>query len=67
MERQPLTIYATVEPKEGTDKKPYRYECGTLWPHKTGDGYDVVIPPGISISGRLKAFPRTAKEQTPEE
>jgi hypothetical protein len=67
MEREPLVLYTSPEAKEGSDKKPYRLECGTLWPHKTGEGYDLVVAPGLSVSGRCVAFPRKPKEQPPQE
>jgi len=45
--------YVVVEPKEGSDRKATWVEVGAVWPHKNGNGFDVVIPPGISASGRI--------------
>jgi hypothetical protein len=53
-----------VEPKEGSDRKPTWVEVGAVWPHKNGNGFDVVIPPGISVSGRIVCT--VPKEKTAE-
>lgn len=47
------TAYIVVEPKEGTDRKAQWIEIGVVWPHRNGQGFDLVIPPGLSISGRI--------------
>ncbi len=38
--------YVITEPKEGSDKKAFWHRVGTVWPHKTGTGFDIVIPDG---------------------
>ena len=45
--------HIVVEPKEGSDRKSTWVEVGAVWPHKNGNGFDVVIPAGISVSGRI--------------
>jgi hypothetical protein len=45
--------HVVTEAKQGTDQKSRWYEVGVVWPHKNGKGFDVVIPPGISVSGRI--------------
>jgi hypothetical protein len=45
--------HIVVEPKDGSDRKATWVEVGAVWPHKNGNGFDVVIPPGISVSGRI--------------
>ena len=47
------TAYVVVDPKEGSERKPQWIEIGAVWPHKSGQGFDLVIPPGISVSGRI--------------
>ena len=42
---------------EGSDRKARWIEIGAVWPHKNGDGFDVVIPAGISIAGRVVCMP----------
>jgi hypothetical protein len=52
------TAYVVTEPKEGSDRKPQWHEVGAIWPHKTGAGFDLVIPTGISIAGRIVCMTR---------
>ncbi len=56
------TAYIVTEPKEGTDRKAIWHEVGAVWPHKTGEGFDIVIPPGLSVTGRLVCTKRKASE-----
>jgi hypothetical protein len=54
--------YIVVAPKEGSDRKPTWLRVGAVWPHKSG-GFDVVIPEGISLSGRITC--REPREEEP--
>jgi len=45
--------YVVSKPKEGSDQKGFWHEVGVVWPHKSGNGFDVVIHDGISVSGRI--------------
>lgn len=49
------THYAHIvtEPKDGDDRKAFWHRVGSVFPHKNGNGFDVVIPEGISVSGRI--------------
>ena len=47
------TAYVVVDPKEGSDRKAQWIEVGAVWPHRNGQGFDLVIPEGISLSGRV--------------
>jgi hypothetical protein len=58
------SAYIVTEPKEGTDRKPVWHEVGAIWPHKNGEGFDIVIPAGLSVTGRIVCTKR--KEQKPE-
>jgi len=58
------TAYIVSEPKEGSDRKAIWHEVGAVWPHKNGDGFDILIPAGLSVSGRLVC--RKRKEPTPK-
>ena len=42
-----------VTPAKGDDRKGQWHEIGAVWPHKNGSGFDLVIPAGISVSGRI--------------
>ena len=56
------TAYVVVDPKEGSEKKAQWIEVGALWSHSDGSGFDLVIPPGISLAGRIVC--RQRKEQS---
>ena len=45
--------YVVIDPKEGSDRKAQWIEVGAVWPHRNGQGFDLVIPEGISLSGRV--------------
>jgi hypothetical protein len=47
------TAYVVVDAKEGSDKKAQWIEVGAVWSHSDGSGFDLVIPTGISLSGRI--------------
>jgi hypothetical protein len=49
------SAFVVVDPPEGSDRnaKARWHEIGAVWTHRDGDGFDVLIRPGISISGRL--------------
>jgi hypothetical protein len=60
------TAYVVTDPKEGTDRKAQWHEVGAIWPHKNGTGFDLVIPPGVTLSGRIVCMPRKDKEPIAE-
>jgi hypothetical protein len=46
-------------------EKGFWHEVGSVWPHKTGSGFDVVIHEGISVHGRIVCTePKDATEAT---
>jgi hypothetical protein len=45
--------HVVSKPKEGSDQKGFWTEVGAVFPHKNGKGFDLVIPEGISVSGRI--------------
>jgi hypothetical protein len=55
-----------VEPKEGSERKATWIEVGAVWPHKNGKGFDVVIPAGINVSGRIVCTEPKEKEPAAE-
>ncbi len=65
MTKPSLVAYIVTEPKEGTDKKAFWHRVGSVWPHKSGLGFDLVIPSGMSLSGRIVCVP--PKEGVAEE
>ena len=55
------TAYTVIDAKEGSEKKAQWIEVGAVWPHSDSGGFDLVIPTGISLSGRVVC--RERKEQ----
>jgi hypothetical protein len=47
------TAYVVSDAKEGSEKKAQWFEIGAVWPHSDGSGFDLVIPPGVTVSGRI--------------
>jgi hypothetical protein len=55
MSKPTHTAYVVQNPKPGShsDKEAFWHKIGSVWPHKNGTGFDLVIPEGISVSGRI--------------
>jgi hypothetical protein len=53
----------SVRPKRNVAPTP-RLQIGAIWPHKNGEGFDLVIPSGLSVTGRIVCTKRKAPEQT---
>jgi hypothetical protein len=53
MSKPTHSAYVVINPREGSDRKATWHEVGAMWPHKSGAGFDLVIPEGISLSGRI--------------
>lgn len=65
MSNKPAKIAYVVEsPKEPGGKGFWR-AVGAVWPHKTGNGFDVVIHEQIAVSGRIVCI--EPKEKEPEQ
>lgn len=60
------TAYVVIDAKEGSNGKAQWTAVGAVWPHKNGQGFDLVIPAGISLSGRIVCRERKEKEQPAE-
>jgi len=46
--------YVVTEPNGGgPDSRAIWREVGAVWPHKRGSGFDLVIHPQLSVSGRI--------------
>jgi hypothetical protein len=55
--------YVVPETEQGSDKKPHWTEVGAVWPHGKGEGFDLVLPPGLAVSGRIVCMPVTDKAE----
>ena len=58
------TAYIVTDPKEGSEKKAFWHRVGSVFPHRSGNGFDLVIPEGISVSGRVVCTEPKEKEPT---
>jgi hypothetical protein len=65
MSSKPTHIaYVVIPPKEGSEKKAIWRRVGSVFPHGKGNGFDVVIPAGISVTGRITC---TEPKEWPDE
>ena len=53
--------YIGNDAKEGSGKKAKWVEIGAVWPHKNGQGFNLVVPKGLSVSGRIVCMPPKAE------
>lgn len=44
--------YIVIDPRKEGGKAQW-IEVGAVWPHKNGNGFDLVVPVGLSVSGRI--------------
>lgn len=61
-----MTIYNLLIPEERKNKdtgevKTYWHNVGSAFPHRSGKGFNLVIPEGVSISGRVMMLERDQK------
>lgn len=47
------SAYIVIDPKEDSGKKAQWFEVGTVWSHGDGSGFDVMIPAGVTVTGRI--------------
>lgn len=52
------TAYIVTKAPKGSDKKDTWHEVGTVWKHSKGNSFDIVIPQGVSVSGRIVCIER---------
>lgn len=55
--------YVVADPKEGSDRKAIWREVGAAWPHKNGNGFDLVIHDQLTVSGRIVITERKEKAE----
>jgi hypothetical protein len=44
------------------EEKTYWHKVGTVFPHRKGEGFNVIIPEGLAVSGRLLILPRKGRD-----
>ena len=52
MSRPTHIAYIVTEPKDD-ERSSFWRPIGAVWPHKSGNGFDVVIAEQISVTGRI--------------
>jgi hypothetical protein len=57
--------YVVTQPEEGSDRKPIWRSVGAIWPHKNGNGFDLMIHDQLAVSGRIVCT--ETKEKPPAE
>lgn len=63
MTNKPTHIaYLVPEVAADSKKKPHWVEVGAVWPHKNGQGFDLVLPKGLAVSGRIVCVPPTERD-----
>ena len=64
MSDQIFNIYKTREytKKDTGEVKKIYTQAGTAFPHKTGNGMDIVLEDGIAVLGRCVMFERKARD-----
>lgn len=46
----------------GEERDPFWHAVGSAWPSKDG-GFQIQLPPGLSVSGRIVMRPYTEKDE----
>jgi hypothetical protein len=61
MNRPTHIAYVVTDPKDGTERKAVWREVGAIWPHRNGNGFDLMIHDQLSVSGRIVCTERKEK------
>ena len=66
-----MTIFNAYITEDYTDKntgeeKTSFTRVGTAFPHKKGNGFNLVIPDGLAISGRILITERKSQDDLPD-
>jgi hypothetical protein len=67
MSKQPSHIaYVVAETREGGNKQSIWRRIGSVWPHRNGTGFDLVIDDQIAVLGRVVCTVPKEKDPRPE-
>jgi hypothetical protein len=60
--------YIVIDPPGGAgpDSRSMWRPVGSVWKHKNGNGFDLVVYPGIAVSGRLVVTERRERDKPGE-
>jgi hypothetical protein len=56
--------YVVTETRTERDKKAFWREVGSVWPHKNGSGFDLLIHDQLAVSGRIVITERRDRSTT---
>ena len=56
--------YVVTETDTDRDKKAFWREVGSVWPHKNGSGFDLLIHDQLAVSGRIVITERKDRAAT---
>lgn len=59
-----LNVFVTEEYETNGEQKTSYHQVGTLFAHDKGEGFNLQIIDGVSVSGRLVAFPPKPKDDS---
>lgn len=63
MAKQPThRAYLVPETESDAAKKSHWVEVGAVWPHSNGNGFNLVLPAGLAVTGRVVCMPVSAKD-----
>jgi hypothetical protein len=64
-----FTAYIVTDPPNGAgpDSRSIWRPIGFVWKHKKGNGFDLVVYPGIAVSGRIVITERREWEKPKED
>ncbi len=59
---QGIFVTESYEDNDGKERTSY-HRVGVMFPHRNGDGFNIRITSGISVTGELVALPPRAKAE----
>ena len=59
-----LNVFVQEQFQSGGEMKTNYTKVGVAFPHDKGDGFNLKITPGLSVSGDLVAFPPREDENS---
>jgi hypothetical protein len=58
-----LEAFVVENYKANGEEKAHWHRVGTAFPQKTGEGFNLVIPAGVSVSGSIVLLPKKEKSE----
>ena len=61
-----MNVYVVEEFEAGGEQRKNYTQVGKLFRHNKGEGFNLLIQPGIAVSGELVVFPPKPKDDKPD-